>query len=230
MANDIVWDTPASVAVKVAAWFVDKLAPAWAVQLAVSEPGAIVTDAGTDAAELLLTKNTVVPPAGAAFVSTTVHIVEPPEGINEALHENAESCGGGSTVKDTVWDIPLKMAVTMAVCVAVTALAVALNAAVLEPAPTLTEAGTETLASLLVRLTVAMPPLGTGLLSVTVQAKVPSPVSDTGLQFNPLSAGPTVAKIIPPVPETVTGLPAGEAANELVMPTVVLLTVGETEA
>jgi hypothetical protein len=61
-----------------------------------------VTDAGTDTAELLLAKDTAVPPDVAAFVSTTVHVVEPPEGIDAALHENVESCGGGSTVKDTV--------------------------------------------------------------------------------------------------------------------------------
>jgi hypothetical protein len=72
------------------------------VKLAVREPWATVADAGIDTAELLLAKETAVPPEGAAFVSTTVHVVEPPEGIDEPLHENAESCGGGSTVKDTV--------------------------------------------------------------------------------------------------------------------------------
>jgi hypothetical protein len=58
--SETVWDTPASVAVKVADWLVETV-PVWAVKLAVREPWATVADARTDTAELLLAKDTAVP-------------------------------------------------------------------------------------------------------------------------------------------------------------------------
>jgi hypothetical protein len=135
--RETVWDVPRSVAVKVTGWFTETV-PAWAVKVAVSAFCGTATDVGTDIAGLLLVKETAVPPGGAALVKTTMQVVEPPEDIDEALHVNVESRGGGSTATEAVLDIPPKVAVTTTVCVAVTALALALNAAVLEPAETLT--------------------------------------------------------------------------------------------
>jgi hypothetical protein len=106
--------------------------------------------------------------------------------------------------------------------------ALALKVTVLEPAPTLTDVETETAASLLAMLTVAVPPVGTGPLKVAVHENVPGPVSDRGLQLNSLSGGAGVAEMVPALPDTVTGLPAGEEANGFVMPIVVLLTVDAT--
>jgi hypothetical protein len=55
------------------------LVPIWKV--AIRSPSAIVTDAGTVAAALLLVRATVKPPAGAAAVSVTVPVAdEPPIG------------------------------------------------------------------------------------------------------------------------------------------------------
>jgi hypothetical protein len=144
------------------------------------------------------------------------------------LHVKVESCGGGESVSDAVFEIPPKLAVTTAECVAVTALAFAVKPAVLEPAATLTDAGTVTAPSLLVRATdVAADALP---LKVTVQDEVPGPVRDAGLQVIELRVGPGVAEITPAVPETATGLPPAEAAPGFDTPTVVLLRLADTVA
>jgi hypothetical protein len=56
---------PFSVAVSVAVWWVAQ-APAVAVKVAEVEPAGMVTDAATGRAVLLLDRETVVPPVGAA--------------------------------------------------------------------------------------------------------------------------------------------------------------------
>jgi hypothetical protein len=65
---------------------------------------------------------------------------------------------------------------------------VAVKLAVVDPAATVTEAGTVTAELLLVRLTVK-PPLAAAALSVTVQPSVPAPVIELLLQLNPFKTG-----------------------------------------
>ena len=60
---------------------------------------------------------------------------------------------------------------------------VAVKFAVVEPAATVTEAGTVTAELLLARLTVK-PPLGAAALSPTVHVSVPAPVIDPPAQLN----------------------------------------------
>ena len=60
---------------------------------------------------------------------------------------------------------------------------VAVKLAVVEPAATVTEAGTVTAELLLARLT-AKPPVGAAALSATVQVSVPAPVIDPLAQLN----------------------------------------------
>jgi hypothetical protein len=60
--------------------------------------------------------------------------------------------------------------------------------AVVDPAPTVTDAGTATAELLLARPT-ANPPLAAATFSVTVQLSVPAPVIDALLQLKPLNAG-----------------------------------------
>jgi hypothetical protein len=68
---------------------------------------------------------------------------------------------------------------------------VAVKLPVVDPAATVTEAGTVTAESLLATPT-ANPPLGAGPLSVTVQLSVPAPVIDELPQMSPLSSGALV--------------------------------------
>ena len=79
----------------------------------------------------------------------------------------------------------------MTVCAVVTDPTVAVKAALVALAGTVTEAGTVTATLLLDRLT-AKPPAGAAAVNVTVQASVPDPVKDDVLQVNPFSAAVTV--------------------------------------
>ena len=92
--------------------------------------------------------------------------------------------------------------------------AVAVKDAVVAAAATVTLAGTVKLALLLVKAT-AEPPVGAGPLKVTVQALVPGPVSDAGLQVRLLTvtAGTVTT---PPVAEVVSAMAVEEAEDALV--------------
>jgi hypothetical protein len=73
---------------------------------------------------------------------------------------------------------------------------VAVKLPVVDPAATVTEAGTVTVVLLLARLT-ANPPLAAAALNVTVQLSVPAPVNDPLVQLSPLNTGaPMPLKLI----------------------------------
>jgi hypothetical protein len=92
-----------------------------------------------------------------------------------------------------VWK-PLALAVTVVVCAVVTDETVAVNAALVALAATVTVDGTLTAVLLLDRLTLS-PPLGAAALSVTVQASLPDPVMDALLQESALK--PTAVAAVP---------------------------------
>jgi hypothetical protein len=73
----------------------------------------------------------------------------------------------------------------------VTADTVAEKLPVVDPAATVTEAGTVTAVLLLARVT-ANPPLAAATFSVTVQLSVPAPVIDPLVQLSPLNTGTPV--------------------------------------
>ena len=85
----------------------------------------------------------------------------------------------------------LALAVRVAVCAVLTDETVAVKLAVVEPAATVTEAGTVTDELLLARLTVN-PPVAAAAFSVTVQLSVPAPVIEPLVQLSPLSTGTPV--------------------------------------
>ncbi len=89
-----------------------------------------------------------------------------------------------------VWETLPELAVKVTVCAVVTEDTVAVNAALVAFAGTVTVAGTDTAALLLDKFTVR-PPLGAAALSVTVQASVPDPVMDVLPQESALSAAAT---------------------------------------
>jgi hypothetical protein len=83
------------------------------------------------------------------------------------------------------------LAVRVAVCAVLTAETVAVKLAVVEPAATVTEAGTVTALLLLARLTLN-PPVAAAAFRVTVQLSVPDPVNDPLAQLSPLNTGTPV--------------------------------------
>ena len=82
--------------------------------MAVVEPAATITEAGTASAELLLEVETAKPPARAGPESVTVHIDVAPEARLAGEHCKADTVsGGGVTVRDVVLEPPLADAVTV---------------------------------------------------------------------------------------------------------------------
>jgi hypothetical protein len=179
--------TPLALAVRVTVRAV-LTAETVAVKAAVVEPAATVTEAGTVTALLLLARLTLNPPLGAAALSATVQesvpapVIEPLAQLNEdrfvvGAGAAAPSCRAKVSVT------PLPLAVRVTVCAVLTEETVAAKVALVEPAATVTEAGTVTALLLLARLTVN-PPLGAAALSATVQESVPAPVIDPLAQLN----------------------------------------------
>jgi len=87
-----------------------------------------------------------------------------------------------------VFATPLALAVSVTVCAVLTAETVAVKLALVDPAPTVTEAGTVTAELLLAKLT-AKPPVGAAVFSVTVQLSVPAPVIDPLVHVSALNTG-----------------------------------------
>ena len=84
-----------------------------------------------------------------------------------------------------VFEPPFRVAVSRAVWLELTEATVAVNVALLSPAPILTLPGTVTLALLLVSVTLVV--LEAAAVSVAVQAAVPGPVTLAGEQFKALN-------------------------------------------
>ena len=87
--------------------------------------------------------------------------------------------------------MPFALAVSVAVCAVLTADTVAEKLALVAPAATVTDAGTDTAELLLARFA-ANPPLPAAALSVTVQLSVPAPVMEPLVQVRPERAGVAV--------------------------------------
>jgi hypothetical protein len=123
----------------------------------VEAPGAIVKEAGSTAALLLLDSVTVVPDVGAALDSPTVQLVLPPATRTLAPQVNELSVTGATSVMLAVPVEPLTPAVKVADPSDVICPAVAVNEAETEPAATVTDVGTVSLLSLLETATVTPP-------------------------------------------------------------------------
>jgi hypothetical protein len=123
------------------------------------------------------------------------------------------------SVRAKVFDTLPALAVRVAVCAVLTDETVAVKLAVVEPAATVTEAGTVTVELLLARLT-AKPPVGAAAFSVTVQLSVPDPVNEPLVQLSALSIGtpvplrPTAVEV--PVEELLVKVSEPEAAPVVV--------------
>jgi hypothetical protein len=95
--------------------------------------------------------------------------------------------------------IPLALAVSVAVCAVLTCETVAVKLAVVDPAATVTEAGTATAESSLERLT-AKPPLVATEFNSTVQLSIADPVTPLKAQLSDANIGLGVALTVVAVP------------------------------
>jgi len=83
--------------------------PAVAAKLAEVAPAATATEAGTDSAPVLLERFTVVPPAGAAGLSDTVHVDELPLVNEVGRHDSPATVGSwtGGAETEIVPPVPV---------------------------------------------------------------------------------------------------------------------------
>jgi hypothetical protein len=108
----------------------------------------------------------------------------------EGEHDTDVSCAGALAESVNVCDAPFKEAVSNAVWLELMLPTLALNEALLCPAPTATLAGTVILALLLESVTVA--PDGAAAVSVTVQLEVPGAFTVPGEQLKLAGCAVTV--------------------------------------
>jgi hypothetical protein len=174
-------DTLLAVAVSVAFTAV-VTADAVALKAALVEPAAIVTEVGTVNALLLLESVTTVWLVAAALRYTEHESVVSPVSVcvaHETLLNVATGAGVGAAAGDSViasiCDTPSAVAVNVAFAAVVTADAVALKAALVEPAATVTEAGTANALALLESVTTVW--LVTAALRYTEHESVAGPVN-----------------------------------------------------
>ena len=172
--------TPAAVAVRVAV-VVPETGPAVAVNVLPAEPEATVTVAGAMTAAWFddrLTVNAEV----AALVSITVHAEVAPGLSTAGVQLSDDRAAGAVRPSENVREPPLRLAVRVALVSLETLAAVAVKFALVEPALTVTEAGTVAEALLLDSVTVP-PPVGATAVSVTVQVLVPGVTTGAGVQL-----------------------------------------------
>jgi len=161
------------------------------------DPAGTVTLAGTVATPLVLESVTDAPPAGAAAVRVTVPVTPfPPTTLDGFTLTDDNDAGAGAdagvTVIVVVFVAPPNPAVIVASVFAETAEVEIVNVRLVEPAATVTLAGTVAAALLLDSVTSA-PPLGAADVRVTVPVDALPPTSVDGLAPTDDNAGDVVA-------------------------------------
>jgi hypothetical protein len=91
------------------------VATAVALKVEVAAPAATVINAGTVSEALLLASVTLDPPAGALWVSVTVHVPTALRASLEGLHSRVDTRTGASRLMLAVPELLPKVAVTVAV-------------------------------------------------------------------------------------------------------------------
>ena len=158
------------------------------VKVVLVAPAGTVTVAGTVAADVLLDVTlTGKPPTGAALPIVIVPVEGDPPVTVVGFKETPVTTGG-FTVRVADWLAAPVVALLEGVAAAATATVVTVNVVDVEPAGTVTEAGTVAAAALDVSVT-TFPPVGAGPLSVTVAVEDVPPVTVVGLRANALTVG-----------------------------------------
>jgi hypothetical protein len=152
-----------------------------AAKTALVAPAATLTEAGIVTNALLSESATTAPPVGARLLKVTVQEAVVPEPRVAGVHANEVSVTGGVRLIVAVLELPFKDAVTVTVCAAAIAPAVALNVPVVEPATTVSDDGTVTIALSSVT-EIRLPPTGAALFNVTVQVLTPPDTKLAGAQ------------------------------------------------
>jgi len=165
-----------------------EMVPAVAVKVALEEPAATVTEAGTVRAATLLESDTAAPPDAAAADNATVQVEVAPVARLAGTQDSELKTTGANSETEAVWETPLKVAVTTAVWLLEMVPAVAVKVALEEPAATATEPGTARAATLLESDTAA-PPDAAAADNATVQVDVAPVARLAGTQDNEFKTG-----------------------------------------
>jgi hypothetical protein len=153
-------------------------------------PDGTVTDVGTVATAVLLEASVIVVPAEpAGLVRVTVPVTEVPPVTADGETVTLERALG-LIVRFADCVVGPSVPLMAAVVTEATAVVVIVNVAVLEPAATVTVAGTVALVVLEAMPTIR-PPLGALAPSVNVAVAEAPPDTDVGLMLNPVSGGST---------------------------------------
>lgn len=162
----------------------EEMVPAVAVKLALVEPAGTVTEPCTGSRALLLDSPTAAPPLGAILESVTVQDVDCPELrlVGEQVRP-VNAIGAAREINTAL--LPLYVAETFARLSELIDPAVAVKLTVVDPAGTVTEAGTGSSALSLESKTLA-PPAGAALERVTVQTVDCPEKRVEGTQFKPV--------------------------------------------
>jgi hypothetical protein len=173
----VTWATPSAA-----------IAPAVAANVAVLDPAAAVTDAGTVTRGLSDAIVTTTPPVGAACDSVTVQV--PPALPASALGAHCSApgtVGGTGAVEMLVFaDVPFNATLMVAVAGLDPTATLAVNVVELAPAGTVTMPGTVTLAPLEVTATPA-PPAGAEDVKEIVHVLNPDEANTVGAQVTPVT-------------------------------------------
>ena len=159
-------------------------------------PAGTVTETGTLAETLELVSVTTTPPAGAAPLRVTVPVTPAPPTTDAGFTDTDLSeteAAAGFTVSAAVFETPPLFAVIVTAVTAVTVVVVTLNVAVVDPAATVTLAGTVA-AALLDASVTTIPPTGAADVNVTVPVLAVPPVTDVGFNATVLSTGAVIPR------------------------------------
>lgn len=193
------------------------------MNVAVEVPPATVTESGTVALALLEDRLTTAPPLGARPLSVTVPVeVEPPVTV-DGVSVSPESTAG-LIVSLAVWVTPFIVPVIVTDVEADTPDVATVNVAVVAPPETGTLAGGVAPALLEPRLTES-PPVGAGLLNVTIPVDELPPTTELGARVTLVSVGGVIVRVA--VSDTVPWLAVMTAATWLATAVVLMRNVAE---
>ena len=163
------------------------------LNVALFDPAATVTVAGTFALETLVVKLITAPPDGAGPLRVAVPVDgEPP--TTDVGASVIDVSVAAVILSEALADEAPSVAVRVADVVVTTAAVVTVNVAVVAPAETVTVEGTPALVVLDVIAT-AMPPVGAALPSVNVPVEDVPPMTDVGATVKELTNGAEIFRV-----------------------------------